>query len=137
MSFMKAGFLGSCVVIFACAAQSVTAHHSSVAEFDGTKLLTLPGKVTRIDWRNPHAFIYIDVTDDKGETSNWGVELSPPNILLRAGWTRNAVGDQLTITGYASKDGSKRVRARNVTLADGRSIVVGSAADATDVPKQN
>ena len=118
------------------AATPLLAHHSFVAEFDGKKLLTLVGRVTKIDWTNPHAFIYIDVTDDQGTTANWGVELEPPNAQLRAGWKRTAVsvGDQLTINGYASKDGSKRVNARAVQLSDGRSIFAGSPGD-PDAPK--
>ena len=132
----------SCLLAIAAAglitygAAPLLAHHSFVAEFDGKKQLTIVGKVTKIDWTNPHAFIYVDVADPQGTTANWGVELGPPNALLRAGWKRSAVsiGDQLTVNGYASKDGSKRLNARAVQLSDGRNIFAGSVSD-TDSPK--
>ena len=110
---------------------AIVAHHSFSAEFDGSKAVELKGTVTKLEWANPHVYFFIDVKDDKGNTVNWGCETSGPGGLLRAGWKRDSlkVGDQVTINGYLAKDGSHLVDARNVTLADGRKVFVGTAGD--------
>ena len=109
----------------------VLAHHSFVAEFDAGKPVTLVGVVTKLDWRNPHAFFYIDVKDDQGNIVNWALELGSPNALIRAGWNRDAVkvGEKVTVAGYAARDGSKLANARTVTFADGRAVFAGSSGD--------
>ena len=123
------------VVAVAGAAVTVAAHHAFSAEFDVNKPVTLVGAITRIEWVNPHAFLYIDVKDDQGTVTNWAVELGPPNTLLRAGWTRSSltIGDQLTVSGYTSKDGTKRANARAVQLPDGRNVFAGTSVE--DYPK--
>ena len=105
------------------------AHHSFAAEYDATKPITLKGAVTRIDWTNPHARFYMDVTDDKGTVTNWNLELASPNVLARQGWTRKslAVGDQITVEGSLAKDGSKMANARIVTLGNGKKVFAGSS----------
>ena len=107
------------------------AHHSFAAEYDSTKPITLKGAVTKMEWQNPHARFYVDVTDEAGKVTNWEFELGSPNGLMRRGWTRNSLkpGDTVTIEGYLAKDGSKLANARNVTLADGRKIFAGAAED--------
>jgi hypothetical protein len=105
------------------------AHHSFAAEYDEKKVITLKGVVTKFEWTNPHVRFYVDVKDDKGNLTNWDLELMSPNTLTRAGWSRHAlnVGDQVTVTAYLAKDGSHRGNARgNVTLADGRQIFAGN-----------
>ena len=108
-----------------------SAHHSFAAEYDGNKPVTLKGKVTKVDWVNPHSWVYIDVTDADGKVTNWGCETAPPNILYRQGWRRDSlkIGDEVTIEGFAAKDGSGTINARSVTMADGRRMFAGSNTD--------
>jgi hypothetical protein len=105
------------------------AHHSFAAEYDSAKPITLTGTVTNVEWMNPHARFYIDVKDEKGEVSNWELELGSPNGLMRQGWTRNSLkkGDSVSVTGSLAKDGSKLANARSVKLADGRQVFAGSS----------
>jgi hypothetical protein len=113
-----------------CPVSQVLAHHSFDAEYDSKKVIELKGVVTRFEWLNPHVRFYVDVKDDKGNVTNWDLELMSPNTLTRAGWTRHAlkVGDAVTVTAYLAKDGSKRANARgNVTLANGTKIFAGDA----------
>jgi hypothetical protein len=95
------------------------AHHSFAAEFDSKKPLKLTGAVTKVEWTNPHAWFYIDVKDETGKVTNWGLEMGSPNGLLRAGWTRNSmkVGDVVTVDGFQARDGSNIANATAVTLA--------------------
>src|ERR1700693_2099830 len=104
------------------------AHHSFSAEFDGSKLIELKGVVTRIEWTNPHVYFYVDVKDDKGNTTNWGCEAASPGALHRKGWNRDSleVGDQIIVGVYPARDGSKIADARRVTLPDGRRIFGGT-----------
>jgi DNA/RNA endonuclease YhcR with UshA esterase domain len=107
----------------------VPAHHSFAAEYDANKPVTLKGTVTKVEWTNPHARFYIDVKDTKGTLTNWNLELSSPNVLVRNGWTRKSlnVGDEVTVQGSAAKDGSKMANARVVALANGRQVFAGSS----------
>ena len=107
------------------------AHHSFAAEYDSAKPVTLTGTVTNVEWMNPHARFYIDVKDEKGEVTNWELELGSPNGLMRQGWTRNSLkkGDTVTVAGSLAKDGSKLANARTVKLADGRQVFAGSAEE--------
>jgi hypothetical protein len=112
-------------------AAAVQAHHSFSAEYDRDKPITLTGTVTRLEWTNPHARVYIDVADDKGEVVNWDFELGPPNGLMRLGWNRNSLkaGQVVTINGFLSKSESYVANARTVHLEDGRQVFAGSSFD--------
>ena len=83
----------------------VFAHHSGAAEFDSNKKIDLTGVVTKVEWTNPHAHFYMDVTDASGKVANWNLELASPNVLIRNGWTRNSIkpGDKVSVTGIESQ----------------------------------
>lgn len=106
-------------------------HHSFSAEFDRDKPIKLTGTVTKVEWTNPHARIYIDVQDEGGKVVNWDFELGPPNGLMRQGWTRNSLraGHVVTIDGFLSKDQQHVANARSVFLQDGRQVLAGSSFD--------
>ena len=111
-------------------AQTLSAHHSFAAEFDRNSPVTLTGSVTRVDWGNPHIWVFLDVKDDTGKVSNWGVEGGAPNALFRNGWRKDSlkVGDTVTVEGFKSKDGLLRANANRVTLPDGRRVFAGSSS---------
>jgi len=121
--------LGSVLAWLAVA--PLEAHHSFAAEFDRDKPITLTGTVTKVEWTNPHARIYIDVKDERGAVVNWDFELGPPNGLMRRGWSRNSLkqGHVVTINGFLSKLAPNIANARTVTLADGRQVFAGSLFD--------
>lgn len=110
---------------------TLSAHHSFAAEYDGNEKVSLKGKVTKVEWVNPHSWVYIDVTDASGKVTNWSCETAPPNMLYRQGWRRDSLkeGDEVTIDGYVAKDGSATMTANSVTLANGRRMLAGNAAD--------
>ncbi|PYU29191.1 MAG: hypothetical protein DMG32_00665 [Acidobacteria bacterium] len=107
------------------------AHHAFVAQYDPGKSTTLQGVVTKVEWTNPHARFYVDVKDTGGKVINWNLELASPNALKRLGWTRDIlkVGDKVSAFVAPAKDGTKMANARTVTLADGRKMVAGIAAE--------
>jgi hypothetical protein len=97
----------------------LSAHHAFAAEFDAEKPVKLTGSVTKLDWTNPHAWIYVDVKDEAGKVANWGFELASPNGLMRSGWTRFSLkpGDVVTIEGSRAKNGSTNANAQVITMA--------------------
>jgi hypothetical protein len=111
------------------------AHHSFSAQFDAEKPLKINGTVTKVEWRNPHAWFYIDVEDIDGNVANWGMELASPNLLMRKGWTRSSmkVGDAVTVEGFHSREGSNTGNARVVTVdATGKTLSIGSGYSSSD-----
>ena len=107
------------------------AHHSFAAEFDVKQPVTLKGTVTKVEWTNPHVWIYLDVADEQGNVQHWQCENGAPNALARMGWTRNSLkaGDQVTVVGFRAKNDDKTANARQVILPDGRKVFSGSAED--------
>ena len=108
------------------------AHHSFEAEYDAKKPISVKGKVAKVDWMNPHIYIHIEGTDDKGNTGKWQCEGGNPNSLRRNGWKKDTVkaGDEITIDGTRAKDGSNMCNARSVKLADGTRVLAGSSEGA-------
>ena len=117
------------LILLAASSVSVSAHHAFAAEFDGNKPTRLKGVVTRMEWINPHAWIHMDVKDEKGAVSSWMVECGSPNTLLRKGITKASVtvGMEIQVEGYHAKDGSNKVNGRDVTLLDGSKLFLGSS----------
>jgi len=116
------------------ASGSVVAHHSFSAEFDADHPINLKGVVTKIEWMNPHAYFYLDVTEPDGKVVNWGLEMGSPNGLMRAGWTRNTlkIGDVVTVDGSRAKDGTHTGNVRAVTLAStGQRLFAASSQSQT------
>jgi Family of unknown function (DUF6152) len=108
-----------------------SAHHSFAAMYDANKPIRLVGKLTKIEWTNPHSFFYIDVTDSRGRINRWTVEGAGPGALSRRGFNRGDIdlGDTLIVQGYLAKSGARIVDGRLVTLPDGRIINGGSPGD--------
>jgi uncharacterized protein DUF6152 len=132
-SFMKQQGMRFCMAVI-CASVAVVpalAHHSFVAEYDGSKSVSLTGTVKKLEWTNPHARFYIDVKDASGAPVTWELELGSPNTLIRYAWKRDTmkVGDTVTVEGYLAKDGSKMANAKTVKFADGRTFNAGSSGD--------
>lgn len=107
----------------------MAAHHSFDAEFDRAKPVTITGKVTKVEWMNPHIWMYVDVTTADGKVEKWEFEGGAPNMLKRSGWNRESLkeGDIVTIDGSRAKDGSNTGNARTVKFADGRTVFAGSS----------
>ncbi|WP_293680287.1 DUF6152 family protein [uncultured Phenylobacterium sp.] len=123
----------------AVAGGAALAHHAFAAEFDGKAPVLLRGKVTRIEWINPHAWVHINVVGADGKSTAWMVEGGTPNTLLRAGIDRNTLksGQEIIVRGYQSKDRLCRpackANGRDVTFPDGRKLFMGSSG--TGAPK--
>ena len=110
------------------------AHHSFPAQYDASKPITLTGKVTRVEWTNPHIFIYVDVPNEEtGEVVNWALEMGGPNALLRLGWKRDSlkVDDLIAVEGSLARDGSNLANATSITMvATGQKMLAGSSGGA-------
>ena len=119
----------SLAVLFGSVA--VPAHHSASAAYDTAKKITMKGTVTKVEWKNPHVFYYLDVADDSGTVANWAVEASTPNQLYRNGWRKDdlKIGDAVTVANSSpARNGARKVYGGTLTLADGRRVFGGSAA---------
>ena len=118
-------------------AVSVAAHHSFDAEFDRNKPVTVTGVVTRVDWFNPHAHVFVDVKDDSGKVVNWDFELAGPNGLMRRGWRRDSLkpGEMVTVAGYLAKNAAHVGNASAITTNDGRKMFAGSSIGDGPPPK--
>ena len=125
----KLSVLLTAVLLVVCV--PVNAHHSFAAVFDVNTSVAVSGTVTKVEWMNPHAWIYIDVENDDGGSENWAFELGSPNGLMRRGWTRKSVqvGDAISVAGYRARDGSNRGNVISIVLADGTELTGLSSRD--------
>jgi hypothetical protein len=104
------------------------AHHAFSAEFDANQPITLRGKITKVEWINPHAFIHLEVKRDDGTVENWRIEAGSPNTLVRRGMTRDSIppGTEVVVFGYRHRNGSNTANGRDVTLPDGKRLFITS-----------
>jgi uncharacterized protein DUF6152 len=129
MKASKVGLLAAASLLL-LTPRTVTAHHSFDAEYDTKKIANITGYVTKVDWANPHAFVFIDSKDESGTVRNYRVEMGPPYALVRGGWKRDTVkvGDKVTVEGAAlAKDGSDAAGSDQPTrmvLATGQKLVM-------------
>ena len=114
-------------------ANSTLAHHSFSAEFDIDKLVSLSGKVTKMQWSNPHGWIYIDVENADGSMTNWALETSAANNLIRRGWKRDhlVAGTVIQVQGFQARNGSATANIRGIVLEDGTRLFSGNADELT------
>ncbi len=139
---MKATFSLLFTAVLLGMAAPAFAHHSFAAEFDASKPVSLKGAITKVEWLNPHVWLYLDVKDESGAVAHWQCEGGAPNGLTRQGWSKNTLkpGDEIFIEGFRAKDATNTCNSRSVKLPDGRTVFVGNAEDggpnAKGAPKQ-
>ena len=125
---MFAGAVGFALLVTAA---PIVAHHSFAAEYDRSRTITVTGSVTKLEWTNPHARLYVMGTDETGKMQEWDFELGPPNGLMRNGWRRDSLkaGLKVVVEGFRSKTSTVVANARSVKLPDGRQVLAGSSFD--------
>jgi hypothetical protein len=123
MSYSAATALGILI-----SSLQLPAHHAFTAEFDTKKPVKLRGTIAKIEMVNPHSWIYIDVRNDDGSTSQWMLEAGSPNVLVRRGFSKAAIpkGTEVIFEGFQAKDGSNRANGRDITFPDGKKLFIGS-----------
>ena len=136
------GLLSSLSILI-LALSATQAHHAFSGEFDSTKPINLRGKVVRMEWINPHAWLHLAVVGEDGNEEVWMIEAGPPGALVRRGWRKDSVlpGIELVVQGYHAIDGTNKANGREVTFPDGRRLFAGSSgtgapADGADPTEQ-
>ena len=121
---------------FVCATAPLAAHHAFAAEFDVNQPVKVKGAVTKVEWVNPHAWIYVDVKDAEGKVTNWHFELGAPNALFRLVWKKDAIptGTEVEITGFRAKAQDAVANGRSIILADGRELFSGGSGPGSEGP---
>lgn len=132
MQLLKSLGLSSLLALVPFAAN---AHHSFAAEYDAGQPVSVTGTVSKVEWKNPHIWFYVDVKDAAGKVATWGFSGGAPGMLMRRGINPDAmkIGDNVVVEGFRARDGSNNASGGKVTFADGRSVFTASAEDV--VPK--
>ena len=127
-------YIAVAVVSLLLAATPVAAHHAFAAEFDVNQPVKVKGTLTKVEWVNPHAWIYVDVKGADGKVVNWHFELGPPNALFRLGWKKDSIptGIEVEITGYRAKSAEAVANGRSITLPDGRELFSGGSGPGSE-----
>lgn len=129
----------ACLIVAGALLGSVSAqaHHSFAAEFDINQPVTLKGVLTRMEWVNPHGWIYIDVTQPDGKVVNWAIEAGGPTQLLRRGLRKTdfPAGIEVTVEGFRARSGEPKANGRSVTMKDGRNFFLGPEAGQAGAPQ--
>lgn len=126
---LKHAVLGTfCAAALMSASPAALAHHAFAAEYDIDQPITIKGKLTKIEWTNPHGWVYVDVVGADGKVVNWAVEFGAPNALLRRGARKDdfPIGGEVTVNGYRAKSGKEVIAGSTVKLPDGRDFFAGS-----------
>ena len=125
---MRALFTVLLASVVAALSAPAFAHHAFAGEFDASKPITLRGKVTRVEWINPHAWLHMDVVNSEGKVESWRIEAGSPNTLVRRGMTRDSIptGTEIVVFGYRHRNGSNAANGRDVTLPDGSKLFLSS-----------
>lgn len=126
---------GIAALIAVAAVAQISAHHAFSAEFDQSKPVKVSGSISKLEWTNPHAWIFIDSKGTDGKVVTWRFEMGAPNALLRAGWSKTDIkpGTEVTISGFMARAGGSVGNAYQVRLADGRDLFAASSLkDAAD-----
>jgi hypothetical protein len=125
----SAGWRIGIILLVLLGATRVLAHHSFTAEFDDKKTVTLKGVLTKVEFTNPHGWLYMNVKDKDGKVENWAIETGAPIQLIRRGGDKKslAVGTEIMVDGWLARDGSRTVNGRTIKFGDGREILAGTS----------
>ena len=124
---MRLKLLAAATAAGLCATTPLSAHHSNTAMYDASKRTVISGEVTKVQWTNPHSYLFLAVKEADGKVVNWSLEGFPPNTLLRTGWKTSMIkaGDVLKVEGALARDGSNHLLAREITLPDSQKLYWG------------
>ncbi|HYR88218.1 MAG TPA: DUF6152 family protein [Terriglobia bacterium] len=119
----------SAILVLFVAGAPVVAHHSVQAQFDLNKPITLTGKITKVEWINPHSYLWMDVNDENGSVKRWALEMAGPGALRKAGLSRAdrgglKAGDTVTVNAVRAKDGTDLALMKDVKVSDGRLFTI-------------
>lgn len=133
---LSATIAATAVLALVVAGGPVLAHHAFSAQFDSSKPISIKGAITKMEWTNPHSWLYVDVKEPDGKVVAWEIELGAPNNLFRAGWSKRdlPVGAEVTITGFRSKDGRPSANGNDIVLPNGKKLFSGMPA--TEAPEK-